>query len=164
MRITVAVAAAFLVATSLASGQERSTPKQTVLALSKQDHTVSIIDPSIMKIVATVPVGDDPHEIVASSDGRTAYVSNYGFGRFHSLAVIDLIAQKQLPFIELGALKGPHGLDFVDGKVWFTAEAAKAIGSRSHSPPAIRAPCPRAALDCSLRSCSDDTGRVAGSV
>jgi YVTN family beta-propeller protein len=129
MRITVAVAAAFLVVTSLASGQERSTPKQTVLALSKQDHTVSIIDPSIMKIVATVPVGDDPHEIVASSDGRTAYVSNYGFGRFHSLAVIDLIAQKQLPFIELGALKGPHGLDFVDGKVWFTAEAAKAIGS-----------------------------------
>jgi hypothetical protein len=48
---------------------------------------------------------------------------------YHTLAVIDLIAQKQLPFIELGALRGPHGLDFVQGKVWFTAEAAKAIGS-----------------------------------
>lgn len=105
------------------------TPNQALLALSKQNHTLSIVDPGSMTIVATVPVGDDPHEVVASTDGRTAYVSNYGFGRFHTLAVIDLVEQKQLPFIDLGALKGPHGLDFVDGKVWFTAEAAKAIGS-----------------------------------
>src|SRR6185369_7593106 len=27
------------------------------------------------------------------------------------------------------ALRGPHGLVFQQGKVWFTAEAAKAIGS-----------------------------------
>jgi len=26
-------------------------------------------------------------------------------------------------------LRGPHGLDFIGGKAWFTAEAAKAIGS-----------------------------------
>jgi YVTN family beta-propeller protein len=43
--------------------------------------------------------------------------------------VIDLAGQKPLKFIELGALRGPHGLDFKQGKVWFTAEAAKAIGS-----------------------------------
>jgi YVTN family beta-propeller protein len=109
------------------------TPKTAVLALSKQDHTLSIIDPATLRIVARIPVGDDPHEVVASSDGRTAYVSNYGFGAFHTLAVIDLVAQKQLPFIDLGALRGPHGLAFVDGKVWFTAEAAKAIGSYNPS-------------------------------
>jgi YVTN family beta-propeller protein len=74
-------------------------------------------------------VGDDPHEVVASSDGKTAWVSNYGFGAFHTLAAVDLIAQKPLPAIDLGALRGPHGLVFRDGKVWFTAEAAKAIGS-----------------------------------
>jgi YVTN family beta-propeller protein len=74
-------------------------------------------------------VGDDPHEVVASADGRSAYVSNYGFGAFHTLAMIDLVAQKQLPFIDLGALRGPHGLVFEKGKVWFTAEAARAIGS-----------------------------------
>jgi hypothetical protein len=34
-----------------------------------------------------------------------------------------------MPFIDLGALRGPHGLVFAQGKVWFTAEAAKAIGS-----------------------------------
>ena len=36
---------------------------------------------------------------------------------------------KPMPVIDLGALRAPHGLDFVAGKLWFTAEAAKAIGS-----------------------------------
>ncbi len=104
-------------------------PTATLLALSKQDHTLAIIDPKSLNVLAWVPVGDDPHEVVASADGKTAYVSNYGFGAFHTLAVIDLVERKQLPFIDLGALLGPHGLVFEKGKVWFTAEAAKAIGS-----------------------------------
>jgi YVTN family beta-propeller protein len=74
-------------------------------------------------------VGDDPHEVIASADGKTAYVSNYGFGAFNTLAVIDLVAQKPLPPVDLGALRGPHGLTFVGGKTWFTAEGAKAVGS-----------------------------------
>jgi len=41
---------------------------------------------------------------------------------------VDLVEQKTLPAIELGPLGGPHGLMFVGGKVWFTAEAAKVIG------------------------------------
>ncbi len=105
------------------------TPKTALLVLSKQDHTLAIVDPASLHVVARVPVGDDPHEIVASSDGHTAYVSNYGFGQFHTLAVVDLIGQEAEPQIELGALRGPHGLAFMQGKVWFTAEAAKAIGS-----------------------------------
>ena len=107
----------------------QSTPGTALLALSKQDHSLAIVDPSNLKVVGTVPVGDDPHEVVASTDGKTAYVSNYGFGALHTLAVIDLVGQKQIKFIDLGALRGPHGLDFKQGKVWFTAEAAKAIGS-----------------------------------
>lgn len=105
------------------------TPSTALLVLSKQDHTLAIVDPATLKAVARIPVGEDPHEVAASSDGRTAYVSNYGFGRFHTLTVIDLVGQKQKTVIDLGALRGPHGLDFVEGKVWFTAEAAKAIGS-----------------------------------
>ncbi|WP_204101441.1 YncE family protein [Occallatibacter savannae] len=97
--------------------------------LSKHDHTLAIVDPSSLRVVARVPVGDDPHEVVASADGRIAYVSNYGFGAFHTLAVVDLVAQRAEPPIDLGALRGPHGLAFAQGKVWFTAEVAKAIGS-----------------------------------
>jgi YVTN family beta-propeller protein len=108
---------------------QSATPKAALLVLSKQDHTLAIVDPATLQVVARIPVGDDPHEVVASSDGHTAYVSNYGFGAFHTLAVVDLIGQKAEPQIDLGALRGPHGLAFVEGKVWFTAEAAKAIGS-----------------------------------
>lgn len=106
----------------------QSAPSGTLLALSKTDHTLAIVDPETLKVIAKVPVGDDPHEVIASADGRTAYVSNYGFGAFHTLAVIDLVDKKALPPVELGALRGPHGLTFVGGKTWFTAELAKSIG------------------------------------
>ncbi len=105
-----------------------STPREALLALSKSDHTLAIVDPSNLKVVARMPVGNDPHEVIASSDGKLAYVSNYGGGAYNTLAVIDLIGQKALPSIDLGPLRGPHGLAFVGGKTWFTAEAAKAIG------------------------------------
>jgi DNA-binding beta-propeller fold protein YncE len=105
------------------------TPKASLLVLSKQNHTLAIVDPTDLHVVARIPVGDDPHEVVASADGKTAYVSNYGFGAFHTLCVIDLMSQRQVRFIDLGALRGPHGLQFAAGKVFFTAEAAKAIGS-----------------------------------
>ena len=105
------------------------TPNPALLVLSKQDHSLAIVDPASLRVVARVPVGDDPHEVVASTDGHTAYVSNYGFGSFHTISVVDLIAQEPEPQIDLGPLRGPHGLAFVQGRVWFTAEAAKAIGS-----------------------------------
>ena len=112
-----------------AAAAQTSTPKAALLALSKQDHTLAIVDPATLKTVARIPIGDDPHEVIASSDGKTAFVSNYGFGALHTLAMVDLVGQKRIKFIDLGALRGPHGLTFVQGKVWFTAEAAKAIGS-----------------------------------
>jgi len=122
-----ALAAVLLMSTVVASAQP--TPSQALLVLSKQDHMLAIVDPASLEIIARVPVGDDPHEVIASTDGRAAYVSNYGFGAFHTLTAIDLVNQKQQGTIDLGALRGPHGLYFTQGKVWFTAEAAKAIGS-----------------------------------
>jgi YVTN family beta-propeller protein len=106
----------------------QNNPSGSILVLSKQDHSLAIVDPSTLQVTAKAPVGNDPHEVIASADGTTAYVSNYGSGAFNTLAVIDLVAAKALPSIDLGALRGPHGLTFVGGKTWFTAEAAKAIG------------------------------------
>jgi len=105
----------------------QDTPPNALLALSKKDHTLAIVDPVTLKILAKVPVGDDPHEVIASTDGKTAYISNYGYGRFHTITAIDLVGQKPLDTIDLGALVGPHGLAFAGGKLWFTAEVAKAI-------------------------------------
>jgi YVTN family beta-propeller protein len=105
------------------------TPSRSLLALSKRNHTLAIVDPNTLKVIARAPVGPDPHEVIASSDGKTAYVSIYGGGRYHALSVIDLVGQKALPDIDTGALNGPHGLAFVGGKLWFTAEGAKVVAS-----------------------------------
>ena len=115
----------------IAAGIVRSepTPREALLVLSKGDHTIAIVDPSSLKIVAKAPVGEDPHEVVASSDGKFAYVSNYGGGAYNTLTLMDLVHQTRVRAIDLGPLRGPHGLAFVGGKAWFTAEAAKAIGS-----------------------------------
>ena len=80
-------------------------------------------------MIARMPSGPDPHEVAASADGRFAYISNYGGGAYNTLTVVDLVEQKTLTPVDLGPMRGPHGLMFVGGKVWFTAEAAKAIGS-----------------------------------
>ena len=106
-----------------------STPANALLVLSKSDTTLAIVDPTTLKVLARMPSGPDPHEVVASSDGKFAYVSNYGGGAYNTITVIDLVAQKTLAPIDLGPLRGPHGLAFVGGKLWFTAEAAKVIGS-----------------------------------
>jgi YVTN family beta-propeller protein len=105
----------------------QSTPQRSLLALSKHDHTLAIVDPATLKVVARLPVGPDPHEVIASADGTKAYVSIYGFGRYHALSVLDLVAPKALPEIDTGALNGPHGLAVAEGNVWFTAERAKAV-------------------------------------
>ncbi|MGN6342469.1 MAG: YncE family protein [Ginsengibacter sp.] len=99
-----------------------------LLALSKSDHTLAIIDPASNRVLARVPVGNDPHEVIAAADGKTAYVSSYGGGSFHELDIIDLISMKPLKTIDTRPLFGPHGLVFTDGKVWFTAEGSKAVG------------------------------------
>jgi len=106
-----------------------STPATALLVLAKSDNTLAIVDPASLHVIARMPSGPDPHEVIASADGEYAYISNYGGGAYNTLTVVDLVAQKTLRAIDLGPLRGPHGLVFVGGKVWFTAEAAKAIGS-----------------------------------
>src|SRR6202140_2268424 len=115
-----------IIATALKAAE---TPSVSLLALSKAEQTLSILNPPTLTVVAPVPAGPDPHEVIASDDGKYAYISNYGGGAYNTITVVDLVAQKTLPTIDLGALRGPHGLVFAGGKVWFTAEAAKAIGS-----------------------------------
>ena len=74
----------------------QSTPRRSLLALSKTNHTLAIVDPVTLKVIVRIPVGEDPHEVVASSDGRTAYVCIYGGGSLHEINIIDLVAQKPL--------------------------------------------------------------------
>ncbi len=103
-------------------------PKRSLLALSKADHVLAIIDPVTLKVIARIPVGADPHEVIASADGKKAYVSNAYSSPFHEIDVIDLITKKPLPAIDIKPFISPHGLAFADGKLWFTAEGSKSVG------------------------------------
>jgi YVTN family beta-propeller protein len=117
------IAAWFGVAPWVQTGNQAS-----LLVLSKGDQTLAVVDPRTLRVLGRVPSGPDPHEIVASSDGRMAYIANYNGGG-NIITPVDLVAMKALPPIDLGPLRAPHGLTFVDGKLWFTAEGAKAIGT-----------------------------------
>jgi len=110
------------------AGLAQPTPKRALLALSKTDHTLAIVDPGTLKVIARLPVGSDPHEVVASADGTKAYVTIYGGGTLHEINVLDVAGQKALPTIDTRPLYGPHGIVFVDGKIWFSAEGSKAVG------------------------------------
>jgi YVTN family beta-propeller protein len=99
-----------------------------LLVLAKSDQTLSVVDPATLAVIGRVPSGPDPHEVVGSSDGRFAYISNYNGGG-NIITQVDLVAMKALPPIDLGPLRAPHGLAFAGGKLWFTAEGAKVIGS-----------------------------------
>jgi len=118
-------AATLITASALA--QESSS---TLLILSKSDNTVAIVDPGTLQVLARVPSGPDPHEIIASDDGKLAFISNYGGldSALNTISVVDLTAQKALPPIDLGALRSTHGLAFARGKLYFTAETNKVIG------------------------------------
>ncbi len=109
----------------------QSTPSSTLLVLAKSDRTVSIVDPATLKVLARMPSGPDPHEIVVSPNGRLAYISNYGGpgGAYNTLSVVDLVQKQALAPIDLGVLRGAQGLAVAGGKVWFTAETNKVIGS-----------------------------------
>jgi YVTN family beta-propeller protein len=123
-------AAPVLLAVCLVTAAPRAQTQSSafLLVLAKSDQMLAIVDPVTLKVLGRVPSGPDPHEVVASTDSRVAYISNYNGGG-NVITVADLVAMKALPPIDLGPLRAPHGLTFVAGKLWFTAEGAKVIGS-----------------------------------
>src|SRR5690242_14646151 len=118
----------FACAACMAAAAE--TPSPALLVLNKEEATLAIVDPATQKVAGRVPTGEGPHEVAASSDGKLAFVGNYGSGQNpgRTISVIDLVAQKELRRFDLGPLRRPHGITFADGKVYFTAEVNKLIG------------------------------------
>jgi YVTN family beta-propeller protein len=114
---------------ALVAGQLLTAQSARLLVLNKEDATFVIVDPASGKILGTVPVGQGPHELVASADGKWAFASNYGNGPApgHTISMIDIAAKKELRRIDVAPLSRPHGLAFVGGKLYFTAEASKKI-------------------------------------
>lgn len=100
-----------------------------LLVLNKRDATLVFMDPATGKISATVPTGQGPHEVELSTDGKLAFVSNYGAQTpGNSITVVDVGTRKELQRVDLGDMRRPHGLSFAGGKLYFTVEDAKKVG------------------------------------
>jgi YVTN family beta-propeller protein len=102
--------------------------KGVLVALNKADNTLAIIDASSMKVTGKVAVGDSPHEVVLSTDGKTAFVANYGAQTpGNSISVIDTATAKEIRRVDTLPLMRPHGLQFLGGKLYFTSETNRLI-------------------------------------
>ena len=130
LRGVLAVAAMLWIASATLIAQNNS--QGALLVVTKQSHALAIVDAATLTVVARVPIGEDPHEVIVGPDGVTAYVSIYGEMSLHTLAVVDLVHKKALPAIDISPLRGAHGLARGDGasegKIWFTAGGSKALG------------------------------------
>jgi DNA-binding beta-propeller fold protein YncE len=101
----------------------------TIIVTNKGPATATIIDAGSGRVLATLPTGAGPHEIVISRDGGTAVVTNYGSGGAggNSLTVIDVPARAVVRTIDLGEYTRPHGIVFLPGDslVAVTSEASR---------------------------------------
>jgi YVTN family beta-propeller protein len=111
------------------SGGAAHAAQSYLLVISKPGDSLLIIDPATLKTLARVPTGEGPHEVIATADGKTAFVANYGTAQKPgaSLSMIDLIAKKEVKRIELNELVRPHGLAEAGGGIYFTAEGAQSV-------------------------------------
>jgi DNA-binding beta-propeller fold protein YncE len=117
----------------------RASQSQSLLVANQGDRTVSIIDPSAGRVSVTIREdvpGEWGHEIVASTDGKWAYLpiyGNTGVGRpglnGNKLLVIDVPAHKVTGEIDFGHGVRPHQpvLDPVHNLLYVTTELDDAM-------------------------------------
>lgn len=98
-------------------------PKTGLLYVTTElDKTISVIDPKSLKIVDTVPTGqDESHMLTISKDGRWGYTANVGPG---TVSVLDLEAKKVVKIIPISKNTQRIALSPDDALV-FTADQTK---------------------------------------
>ena len=109
----------------------------TLLVANKGDHTLGIIDPEAGSQIATVAEnGTTGHEVIASPDGKLAYVPIYGNSGVgkpgtdgSNMIVIDIASRKVVGNVDFGRGVRPHCPIFgpKDGLLYVTTEIDKTI-------------------------------------
>jgi YVTN family beta-propeller protein len=109
----------------------------SLLVANKGDQTLGIVDPKAGQQIATVAEGGiTGHEVIASSDGRTAFVPIYGNSGVGSpgtdgknIAVIDIASRKVIGDIDFGHGVRPHcpQVGPKDGLLYVTTELDNSI-------------------------------------
>lgn len=86
----------------------------TLVVTNKTPSTATIVDVGSGRTLATLPTGTNPHEIVLSSDGALAVVTDFG-GERRTLTVIDVPGLRVARTVDLGEHRAPHGIAFLPG-------------------------------------------------
>ena len=101
-----------------------------LLVVEKKNNSVGFYASSGAR-VGEVRVGETPHEVALSRDGRYAYVSDNGVLWMdydgpggNTLSIIDLPARRRVGILPMGKFHRPHGigLDPGSGRAFVTAE------------------------------------------
>jgi YVTN family beta-propeller protein len=108
---------------------------QNLLVANQGDHTLLIIDTASRRTLAKVGVDINGHEVIASPDGKLAYVPIYGNSGVGkpgtdgaTVEVIDIASGRAVRIIDLGKAVRPHCAKFgPDGLLYVSAELAKAL-------------------------------------
>ncbi|HEU4400753.1 MAG TPA: hypothetical protein VFT43_01480 [Candidatus Polarisedimenticolia bacterium] len=122
-----ACAPATIAGTALASAASpEGSSEGRLLVLNKHDNTLQVFDLPSNRLLATIAVGEEPHEVVVTPDGRKAYTANV---RADSLSVVDLRTYRVVRTIRSENLKSPHGLGVTpDGRhLLVTSEGSRRI-------------------------------------
>ena len=100
-----------------------------ILALDKEGGRLHVIDRDAFKLRHSVPVGEGAHEVIASADGRRAWVALYGDQHQvgHTLVEVDLGGGRVERRIDTAPLLRPHGLARAGENIYFTAELNRAV-------------------------------------
>lgn len=119
------------------SGSSDKPSSGLLLVANKGDHTLGIINPGKGKQIATVAeTGVTGHEVIASPDGRLAFVPIYGNSGVgqpgtdgNSLDVVDMASRRVIHTIDFGHGVRPHCPMFgpKDGLLYVTTELDKAV-------------------------------------
>lgn len=107
--------AAFLAAGGSAASAQVPGLTGTLVVTNKSPSTATIIDVASGRTLATLPTGAGPHEVVLTSDGRTAVVTDYGGPPRRTLTVISVAERRVVRTISLGEYTAPHGIQLLPG-------------------------------------------------
>lgn len=135
--LTVSLILVGLIATRASFSDVHAAPEGLLLVANKGDQTLGIIDPVEGKQVATVAEGGTTgHEVIASPDGKLAYVPIYGNSGVgkpgtdgKNIVVIDIAARKVIGNVEFARGVRPHCPVFShkDGLLYVTTELDDAV-------------------------------------
>jgi YVTN family beta-propeller protein len=92
-------------------------PAAELLMLHKASSSLGFYG-SDGRLLASVPVGKHPHEMVVSTDRRFAYTTDNGTMRIedrgtggNTVSIVDLRERRKVGEINLGEFRRPHGID-----------------------------------------------------